>query len=1665
MEQKLSPRLNRVLAAVLTIMALMAGQSAFATTKTVTYTLSREKVESNDYWALTHSGDTPFDGTTTVQHQPETNHTSATFTLPDGFTFTFNWGNGATITYVSSGYFYCGNANVHFSLQWNFSNCYVTNVKVTDENGTPSSLNSSGTNNKATTDYNNVEQGNANYTLATQAAFAKLTITYADAPGLSIFESDGENAYKIKSTDDLRHLANYVNNGGNDCNGLTFRQTQDITYTPTTAWNDANSQENNYTVIGPYGSNIFFKGTFDGGGFTISGIRIYEDFGSKNHGLFGYVKGGTIKNVNLINTRITDNIQIGGIVGWNDGGAVTDCTVGSDVAIHTPQTGGSHHGGIVGVNQGTVERCISRASLTGGSSGSMNHGGIVGSNNYGTINDCLAIDVSISVPSVNNVGPIVGENNHTVSRCYYRSCTVGSTANQSNIFSVTLGSNVAMSARTASAPLPGTNYVTYTDGARLGDTQYFTEDSKVTLSYIGAPVTDTGYAAVFSVNGTPIDGSSFTMPATDVSTTVAATDVWGVTNTPAADGSSNQPYLIGSKTALDLLAKHVNGTDGHTANEFENKYFLQTADITYDGSENNYTPIGKSNRYFRGHYDGDGYSVSGININTTGNDVGLFGNVYTPGTVENVILANSTIKGFTDVGGIVGYLYGDQYDPDVSNCRVESDVTIGAGSGSAPNHGGIVGRMQCGIISGCYSAATITDNNLSNCKDFGGIVGSISGSVTEVKDCLFTGSIVTTSTKKGAIVGEKVDGSTLTNNYYTASSLGGVNGSDQDGARLARTVSLGRNVVLVGSETIYSLSGLTAIGTGNYALSYNDGTATTIYSGEGQALTLTFTGNVPEGSTVVYSIKKITDGNDVTADVLSGTTLTMPASDITISGGAYKDDYITHWQAGPDHDGSSDEKSYVITTPEGLQLLASETNGDNLFSGKYFKLGGDINMSGVNNFTPIGNSNNRFRSYFDGDGHTISHLTINLPSSDYIGLFGYMSTESTVSRVTLDRANITGKLYVGGIAGYIDNKQHVEISNCHVVSSTITSTSSTTQNGAIVGYNNEGTLTGNTYHSTLVYNTNTANGYAFNIGVGKHTINQSTINGDNEGACLDNTKLTLDAGRTDLATLLAAYNDPTGHIANNGTEPDLSNLTATVRGNVTIPSGSVLEAKTVTIAQGSHLTLADCAELVSGNTLYNVTVQKHIAPYTAGQNNGWNLICLPYQNSLRPTLICNFLPKEGYDLYRLNVTQTRWENYKLHHADNNIFFMGPDNACLYATSAEVTLEISDTVSTTTYSYKEKGTSIKLTKKKDSWNLIGNPNTFKTYVNRPYYRLNASGTALEFVANYWQEPIPVCGGILVIATSDGDTETGGDPTIDGEFCTFTRTAPEAPSVAPAGRADIPLQLSTHGAESDCVVATVITNNNDNAGVISANHGSGKTVVLEDRTLYKDGKWNTLCLPFTMTAEQIAASPLAGADIRTLSGSLFENETLTLNFTPATGEEAVTSIEAGTPYLIKWAMPSPYIAYDSDDPNPYTCSDIVSPIFTGVTIPDNYKDGSVPTQWVDFIGTTSRIEFAGDEEKTNLFLGAENKLFHGIYILNACRAYFKLKGLEAGTSSLSRGIVLNFGDGDATGISDLRIGNEESRGGQDAWYDLSGRKLNGKPTRKGLYIHHGIKYAIQ
>ena len=257
--------------------------------------------------------------------------------------------------------------------------------------------------------------------------------------------------------------------------------------------------------------------------------------------------------------------------------------------------------------------------------------------------------------------------------------------------------------------------------------------------------------------------------------------------------------------------------------------------------------------------------------------------------------------------------------------------------------------------------------------------------------------------------------------------------------------------------------------------------------------------------------------------------------------------------------------------------------------------------------------------------------------------------------------------------------------------------------------------------------------------------------------------------------------------------------------------------------------------------------------------------------------------------------------------------------------------------------------------------------------------------------------------------------------------------------------------------DVIPTLSLQDDYDNTKRLESNDGRRANVLLTSRKLYKDGSWNTLCLPFDLTAEEVTAQ-LAPSELKTLSSSNYDSETgtLTLNF------EDATTIEAGKPYIIKWTGNTEWL----------------SPEFTSVTIKN--VDAAVTTDYVTFQGNFSPVSLKAND-KSVLYLGADNKLYYPSQnrTMGSCRAVFRLhNGLAVGDlvpgGAKATRFVMNFGSDETTGIvevnadEDFKSASHESgisNSLQRAWYDLQGRRLTGKPTARGIYINNGKKVVIK
>lgn len=241
---------------------------------------------------------------------------------------------------------------------------------------------------------------------------------------------------------------------------------------------------------------------------------------------------------------------------------------------------------------------------------------------------------------------------------------------------------------------------------------------------------------------------------------------------------------------------------------------------------------------------------------------------------------------------------------------------------------------------------------------------------------------------------------------------------------------------------------------------------------------------------------------------------------------------------------------------------------------------------------------------------------------------------------------------------------------------------------------------------------------------------------------------------------------------------------------------------------------------------------------------------------------------------------------------------------------------------------------------------------------------------------------------------------------------------------------------------------LSNNADNSATLTTWDDKTCDVELTGRTLYKDGDWNTLCLPFDIA--RFDGTPLEEATVKTLTASSFADGILTLTFS-----DNLNAIEAGKPYLVKWT----------------SGENEVNPVFTGVTISN--ATANVSTEYVDFIGIYSTVTYAY-ENRSVLFMGGGSNLYYpdGVtpITINACRAYFMLNGITAGDPASGddvKGFVLNFGkEDDADGIRLIQNSKFKVQNEGEEWYDLAGRKMvNGKLSNgklpQGIYIRDGKK----
>ena len=251
-----------------------------------------------------------------------------------------------------------------------------------------------------------------------------VSLAAAKDPGYTI-ESDG--SYTVTSADGLMHVADLVNGGKTDIN-ITLDKNIDLT-------------GKGWTPIGTDYDNSY-KGTFDGGGHTITGLTFTTN--DEYAGLFGWLnRAGTVKNVVMEGVQITSNQiyggSIGGVVG-SSWGTIENCSVSGNVS------GTVYVGGVVGVQiGGSITGCSSSATVKG----TVDVGGVAGqTNSSATLTACYATgNVIIEMALKKNIagGGLVGMNAGSSLLACYATGNVTSTGSSTGYVHIGgfLGNNYA----------------------------------------------------------------------------------------------------------------------------------------------------------------------------------------------------------------------------------------------------------------------------------------------------------------------------------------------------------------------------------------------------------------------------------------------------------------------------------------------------------------------------------------------------------------------------------------------------------------------------------------------------------------------------------------------------------------------------------------------------------------------------------------------------------------------------------------------------------------------------------------------------------------------------------------------------------------------------------------------------------------------------------------------------------------------------------------------------------------------------------------------------------------------------------------------------------------------------------------------------------------------
>lgn len=532
----------------------------------------------------------------------------------------------------------------------------------------------------------------------------------------------------------------------------------------------------------------------------------------------------------------------------------------------------------------------------------------------------------------------------------------------------------------------------------------------------------------------------------------------------AGDGTQDDPFQIETAAQLAHFAKTVNEGEAYLY-----KYIVLTADIDLANKE--WTPIGNHSNPFKGNFNGDNHTVTGMQISGELDRVGLFGectkhNVNS--AIKNITVKDSVICGINFVGAIVGYAE----EINIENCR-----SIGNTINGKTDVGGICGKIggySVGKVSQCYNSSKVTGR---------GRVGGIAGMGGIAENCLNTGEIMIINkayqSAGGGIFGI-FDDTTASASITACVNLGKVSGGESFGGIVGSTDSKSTGHI---SNCYYNMDAITG--------GFDAGTALTAGQLCGALPKGLDSASWKEGS-VDTSTAKATDTGSrfgtATGTYINLTKVAKIGETKTASVPVYN--YVT--TNGDDWDTYT-----LITTAEEFVAIGQDTANCN----ENYVLKNNIDVSRVE-LRSIGDPGTPYIGKFSGDGHTISHVDMTKENDVYSsGLFAQIGDQPSKKsgKVMLLAANgdiVSSYCETGGICG---NLSAGEIYGC-----SFTGTVKGSMVGGISGVGGQYTMISQCFFEGDVQGKDSAAGICGMGGTIDHCISIGNVKGNGELAGISN---------------------------------------------------------------------------------------------------------------------------------------------------------------------------------------------------------------------------------------------------------------------------------------------------------------------------------------------------------------------------------------------------------------------------------------------------------------------------------------------------------------------------------------------------------------------------------